>query len=140
MSYSLDSAFPESDRGKVNLSLSIKEDKKKEKRVVSEPIEMTQEFRYFDFASPWEASQRGSKWPGPGEEADNFWLILSSIEIRFGGQIKGLQFLEETGQNRRMAMRIAPSPVESDTEQETKVLLQDLLLCFTGWISRHSIH
>lgn len=25
-----------------------------EKRVVSEPIEMTQEFRYFDFASPWE--------------------------------------------------------------------------------------
>jgi len=52
MSYSLDSAFPESDRGKVNLSLSIKEDKKKEKRVVSEPIEMTQEFRYFDFASP----------------------------------------------------------------------------------------
>lgn len=28
-----------------------------EKRVVSEPIEMTQEFRYFDSASPWE--QRG---------------------------------------------------------------------------------
>jgi NADH dehydrogenase (ubiquinone) Fe-S protein 3 len=26
-----------------------------EKRVVSEPIEMTQEFRYFDFASPWVA-------------------------------------------------------------------------------------
>ena len=25
-----------------------------EKRVVSEPIEMTQEFRYFDSASPWE--------------------------------------------------------------------------------------
>lgn len=25
-----------------------------EKRVNSEPIEMTQEFRYFDFASPWE--------------------------------------------------------------------------------------
>lgn len=25
-----------------------------EKRVVSEPIEMTQEFRFFDFASPWE--------------------------------------------------------------------------------------
>ncbi|KAI5677302.1 hypothetical protein M9H77_08252 [Catharanthus roseus] len=25
-----------------------------EKRVVSEPIEMTQEFRYFDFASPWD--------------------------------------------------------------------------------------
>ncbi|KAI3989636.1 hypothetical protein MKX01_036245 [Papaver californicum] len=25
-----------------------------EKRVVSEPIEMTQEFRYFGFASPWE--------------------------------------------------------------------------------------
>ncbi|KAL2936847.1 NADH dehydrogenase [ubiquinone] iron-sulfur protein 3 [Bienertia sinuspersici] len=24
------------------------------KRVVSEPIEMTQEFRYFNFASPWE--------------------------------------------------------------------------------------
>jgi NADH dehydrogenase (ubiquinone) Fe-S protein 3 len=24
-----------------------------EKHVVSEPIEMTQEFRYFDFASPW---------------------------------------------------------------------------------------
>uniref|UniRef100_G8E8V5 NADH dehydrogenase [ubiquinone] iron-sulfur protein 3 n=2 Tax=Silene conica TaxID=39875 RepID=G8E8V5_SILCO len=28
-----------------------------EKRVVSEPIEMTQEFRYFDFASPWEQSR-----------------------------------------------------------------------------------
>nr|VDD65077.1 unnamed protein product [Brassica oleracea] len=27
-----------------------------EKRVVSEPIEMTQEFRYFDFASPWETA------------------------------------------------------------------------------------
>jgi NADH dehydrogenase (ubiquinone) Fe-S protein 3 len=25
-----------------------------EKCVVSEPIEMTQEFFYFDFASPWE--------------------------------------------------------------------------------------
>ncbi len=25
-----------------------------EKCVVSEPIEMTQEFHYFDFASPWE--------------------------------------------------------------------------------------
>ncbi|KAE8648257.1 hypothetical protein Csa_018388 [Cucumis sativus] len=32
-----------------------------EKRVVSEPIEMTQEFRYFDFASPWE--QHGSSGP-----------------------------------------------------------------------------
>lgn len=29
-----------------------------EKRVVSEPIEMTQEFRYFDFASPWEQMAR----------------------------------------------------------------------------------
>jgi len=25
-----------------------------EKRVISEPLEMTQEFRFFDFASPWE--------------------------------------------------------------------------------------
>uniref|UniRef100_A0A4Y5WSC5 NADH dehydrogenase [ubiquinone] iron-sulfur protein 3 n=1 Tax=Pellia epiphylla TaxID=40340 RepID=A0A4Y5WSC5_9MARC len=31
-----------------------------EKRVVSEPIEMTQEFRYFDFASPWEQIIPGS--------------------------------------------------------------------------------
>ncbi|GMN65006.1 hypothetical protein TIFTF001_034075 [Ficus carica] len=30
-----------------------------EKRVVSEPIEMTQEFRYFDFASPWEQHSDG---------------------------------------------------------------------------------
>nr|GLL21615.1 NADH dehydrogenase subunit 9 [Ipomoea trifida] len=30
-----------------------------EKRVVSEPIEMTQEFRYFDFASPWEQRSDG---------------------------------------------------------------------------------
>ncbi|KAL9404408.1 hypothetical protein Peur_001380 [Populus x canadensis] len=30
-----------------------------EKRVVSEPIEMTQEFRYFDFASPWEQRSNG---------------------------------------------------------------------------------
>jgi len=29
-----------------------------EKRVVSEPIEMTQEFRYSDFASPWEQMAR----------------------------------------------------------------------------------
>ncbi|KAL5081055.1 hypothetical protein RYX36_009476, partial [Vicia faba] len=28
------------------------------KRVVSEPIEMTQEFLYFDFASPWEQHKR----------------------------------------------------------------------------------
>ncbi|MCD7453817.1 NADH dehydrogenase [Datura stramonium] len=34
--------------------------KEVEKRVVSEPIEMTQEFRYFDFASPWE--QRSDGW------------------------------------------------------------------------------
>lgn len=32
-----------------------------EKRVVSEPIEMTQEFRYFDFASPWEQSSHSDK-------------------------------------------------------------------------------
>jgi NADH dehydrogenase (ubiquinone) Fe-S protein 3 len=25
-----------------------------EKRVITEPVELTQEFRYFDFASPWE--------------------------------------------------------------------------------------
>ncbi|KAJ3676000.1 hypothetical protein LUZ61_021655 [Rhynchospora tenuis] len=30
-----------------------------EKRVISEPIEMTQEFRYFDFASPWEQRSGG---------------------------------------------------------------------------------
>ncbi|MEW5301163.1 MAG: hypothetical protein WDW38_004702 [Sanguina aurantia] len=28
------------------------------KRVVSEPLELTQEFRYFDFSSPWETLQR----------------------------------------------------------------------------------
>lgn len=28
------------------------------KRVVSEPLELTQEFRYFDFASPWDTLQR----------------------------------------------------------------------------------
>nr|QXE43863.1 NADH dehydrogenase subunit 9 [Cunninghamia lanceolata]BDG69829.1 NADH dehydrogenase subunit 9 [Cunninghamia lanceolata var. konishii] len=31
-----------------------------EKRVVSEPIEMTQESRYFDFASPWERLSLGA--------------------------------------------------------------------------------
>ncbi|OIW12027.1 hypothetical protein TanjilG_27324 [Lupinus angustifolius] len=30
-----------------------------EKRVVFEPIEMTQEFRYLDFASPWEHHSDG---------------------------------------------------------------------------------
>ena len=29
-----------------------------EKRVVSEPIEITQEFRYFQFASPWEQKKQ----------------------------------------------------------------------------------
>ena len=29
-----------------------------EKRVITEPIEMTQEFRYFDFASPWELIEK----------------------------------------------------------------------------------
>ena len=29
-----------------------------EKRVITEPIEVTQEFRYFDFASPWEQIQK----------------------------------------------------------------------------------
>jgi NADH dehydrogenase (ubiquinone) Fe-S protein 3 len=32
-----------------------------EKRVVSEPIEMTQEFRYFDFASPWKQMSHSDK-------------------------------------------------------------------------------
>jgi NADH dehydrogenase (ubiquinone) Fe-S protein 3 len=32
-----------------------------EKRVVSEPIELTQEFRYFDFTSPWEQLSRSDK-------------------------------------------------------------------------------
>jgi len=29
-----------------------------EKRVITEPVEMTQEFRYFDFASPWEQIEK----------------------------------------------------------------------------------
>ncbi len=29
-----------------------------EKRVITEPIEMSQEFRYFDFATPWETLER----------------------------------------------------------------------------------
>jgi NADH dehydrogenase (ubiquinone) Fe-S protein 3 len=28
------------------------------KRVISEPIELSQEFRYFDFASPWDTLPR----------------------------------------------------------------------------------
>jgi hypothetical protein len=28
------------------------------KRVISEPLELTQEFRYFDFSSPWETLTR----------------------------------------------------------------------------------
>jgi NADH dehydrogenase (ubiquinone) Fe-S protein 3 len=32
-----------------------------EKHVVSEPIEMTQEFRYFDIVSPWEQSSHSDK-------------------------------------------------------------------------------
>jgi hypothetical protein len=32
-----------------------------EKHVISEPIEMTQEFHYFDFASPWEQMLRSDK-------------------------------------------------------------------------------
>jgi NADH dehydrogenase (ubiquinone) Fe-S protein 3 len=31
------------------------------KRVVSKPIKMTQEFCYFDFASPWEQMSRNDK-------------------------------------------------------------------------------
>lgn len=30
-----------------------------EKRVISEPLQMTQDFRYFDFGSPWELIKRG---------------------------------------------------------------------------------
>jgi len=29
-----------------------------EKRVITEPIEMTQEFRYFDFSNPWEILEK----------------------------------------------------------------------------------
>ena len=29
-----------------------------EKRVINEPVEMTQEFRFFDFASPWEQIEK----------------------------------------------------------------------------------
>jgi NADH dehydrogenase (ubiquinone) Fe-S protein 3 len=32
-----------------------------EKRVISEPIELAQEFRYFDFASPWEQLSRNEE-------------------------------------------------------------------------------
>ena len=32
-----------------------------EKRVVSEPLELAQEFRYFDFSSPWEQLSRNDK-------------------------------------------------------------------------------
>ena len=32
-----------------------------EKRVVSEPLELTQEFRHFDFTSPWETIQKDPK-------------------------------------------------------------------------------
>ena len=28
------------------------------KRVISEPVELAQEFRYFDFASPWELIEK----------------------------------------------------------------------------------
>ncbi len=31
------------------------------KHVVFEPIEMTQEFHYFDFANPWEQMSRNDK-------------------------------------------------------------------------------
>jgi len=31
-----------------------------EKRVITEPVELTQEFRYFDFASPWEVLPRAT--------------------------------------------------------------------------------
>jgi NADH/F420H2 dehydrogenase subunit C len=31
-----------------------------EKRVINEPLELTQEFRYFDFASPWERIEKSS--------------------------------------------------------------------------------
>jgi NADH dehydrogenase (ubiquinone) Fe-S protein 3 len=30
-----------------------------EKRVLTEPVEFTQDFRYFDFSSPWELVERG---------------------------------------------------------------------------------
>jgi NADH:ubiquinone oxidoreductase subunit C len=29
-----------------------------EKRVINEPVEITQEFRYFDFSSPWEQIEK----------------------------------------------------------------------------------
>ena len=30
-----------------------------EKRVIQEPVEVTQELRYFDFSSPWERVEKG---------------------------------------------------------------------------------
>uniref|UniRef100_A0A0N7ASB2 NADH dehydrogenase [ubiquinone] iron-sulfur protein 3 n=1 Tax=Gnetum gnemon TaxID=3382 RepID=A0A0N7ASB2_GNEGN len=39
-----------------------------EKRVVYEPIEMTQEFRYFDFASPWDKMARSDANRGRDRE------------------------------------------------------------------------
>ena len=35
-----------------------------QKRVVYEPVKLTQEFRRFDFLSPWE----GARYPLPGDE------------------------------------------------------------------------
>jgi NADH dehydrogenase (ubiquinone) Fe-S protein 3 len=38
-------------------SLQVRYDYGK-KRVVSEPLELSQEFRYFDFSSPWDTLSR----------------------------------------------------------------------------------
>ncbi|KAH0447835.1 hypothetical protein IEQ34_023333 [Dendrobium chrysotoxum] len=50
-----------------------------EKRVVSEPIEMTQEFRYFDSASPWEQRSDGSVSPKPLDLLSNFRVRANRI-------------------------------------------------------------
>lgn len=45
-----------------------------QKRVVYEPVKLTQEFRSFDFLSPWEGVQEllpGDEKAGNGEDADN---------------------------------------------------------------------
>ena len=35
-----------------------------EKRIVAEPVELTQEFRKFDFHSPWEQLEGGKRSEG----------------------------------------------------------------------------
>ena len=63
-------AFPTSGYSEVRYD-------EREKRVVYEPVNLVQEYRKFDFMSPWE----GADYILPEEGGDKYWTVLRGLKM-----------------------------------------------------------